>query len=97
MSSLFWRRLVPIGSTAETYRSMVWNNPTLPSIAGHINVRRGPILDDVIGWCSVPCMTEGGRPTLGHCCLKHRGRDQLVAPPTAHFLFEGAPSFLDRT
>ena len=37
MSSLFWRRRAPIGSTAETYRSMVWNNPTLPAIGGHFS------------------------------------------------------------
>jgi len=59
MSSLFWRLRARIGSTAETYRLMVWSNPTRPWIGGHFNVRRGPILDDVIGWCSVPCMRPG--------------------------------------
>jgi len=41
MSSLFWRRRARIGSTAETYRLMVWSNPTRPWIGGHFSVWRG--------------------------------------------------------
>jgi hypothetical protein len=32
-SSLFWRRRVRIGSTAETYRSMGWSTPRAPGSA----------------------------------------------------------------
>ena len=37
-----WRGLA-VGSKAETYRSMGWNNPTRLSIGGHFNVWRCPI------------------------------------------------------
>src|SRR5262249_14875885 len=44
-SSLSWRRLARIGSTAETYRSMGWSNPMLPSIGGHFgHVRQGGVV-----------------------------------------------------
>src|SRR5262249_39723830 len=39
-SSLFWRHRAPIGSTAETYRSMGWSNPTHLWIGGHFSVWR---------------------------------------------------------
>src|SRR5262249_9465460 len=45
-SSLFWRRRAPIGSMAETYRSMGWSNPTRPWIDGHFSVWRGMVPDD---------------------------------------------------
>ena len=46
MSSLFWHRRAPIGSTAETYRSMVWNNPTLPSIGSHFSLGEAVMTKD---------------------------------------------------
>jgi hypothetical protein len=48
MSSLFWRRRARIGSTAETYRSMVWTTPRSPRIFAfgtfdiHRLLREGP-------------------------------------------------------
>jgi enamine deaminase RidA (YjgF/YER057c/UK114 family) len=41
MSSLSWRPRAPTGSTAETYRSMGWNNRTRPWIGGHFRIWRG--------------------------------------------------------
>ncbi len=41
MSSRSWRHRVATGSTAETYRSMGWNNPTRPWTGGHFSIWRG--------------------------------------------------------
>jgi NAD(P)-dependent dehydrogenase (short-subunit alcohol dehydrogenase family) len=50
MSSLSWRRRAPTGSTAGTYRSTGWNNPTRPWIADHFN---GGYPDETIGYQGV--------------------------------------------
>ena len=46
MSSLSWGHRAPTGSTAGTYQSMGWNNPTRRWIDGHFSVWRGMLLDD---------------------------------------------------
>ena len=43
MSSLSWRRRALIGSTAETSRSMGWNNPTRPWTVGRFSSFREPV------------------------------------------------------
>ena len=72
MSSFSWRHRALTGSTAGTYRSMGWNNPTRPRIGGHFSVyahaRRKalPALSSDInnGACEMPLLSpeEGAMP-----------------------------------